>query len=72
MLSIPAVFMIFYAFNDGETNLNVSPKHSQVPKAQKGKITVNPANDDNLAAAILIIPKSYLPALKQFSNSVTY
>jgi hypothetical protein len=69
-LSIPAVFLIFYSFNDGETKLTLKMKHSHVPKAKKSKVPVNLADNDNMVAAILIMPKSYLPALEQFSNSV--
>ena len=69
-LSIPAVFLIFYCFNDGETRLTSKMKASHVSKAKKGKMPVNLADNDNMVAAILIMPKSYLPALQQFSNSV--
>jgi len=69
-LSIPAVFLIFYCFNDGETKLTSKMKHSHVSKAKKSKVPVNLTDNDNMVAAILIMPKSYLPALEQFSNSV--
>ena len=69
-LSIPAVFLIFYSFNDGETKLTLKMKHSHVLKAKKNKVPVNLTDNDNMVAAILIMPKSYLPALEQFSNSV--
>jgi len=69
-LSIPAVFLIFYSFNDGETKLTSKMKHYHVSKAKKSKVPVNLADNDNMVAAILIMPKSYLPALEQFSNSV--
>jgi hypothetical protein len=69
-LSIPAVFLIFYSINDRETKLTSKMKHSHVLKAKKSKVPVNLADNDNMVAAILIIPKSYLPALEQFSNSV--
>ena len=68
-LSIPAALLIFYSFNSGETRPNLKMKHFHVSKAQKGKTPVNPAENENMVAAILIMPKSYLPALRQFSNS---
>jgi len=68
-LSIPAVLLIFYCFNDGETRLTSKMKASHVSKANKGKMPVNLIDNDNMVAAILIMPKSYLPALQQFSNS---
>ena len=69
-LSIPAVFLIIYCFNDGETKLTSKMKASYVSKANKSKMPVNLADNDNMVAAILIMPKSYLPALEQFSRSV--
>ena len=69
-LSIPAVFLIFYSFNDGETRVTSKMKPSHVSKSKKSKVPVNLADNDDMGAAILIMPKSYLPALKQFSNSV--
>jgi hypothetical protein len=68
-LSIPAVFLIFYFFNDGETRLTSKMKASHASKANKRKMPVNLTDNDNMVAAILIMPKSYLPALQQFSNS---
>ena len=44
----------FHSFNDGETKLSFKVKQSQVSKAPKGNTTVNLADDDNMAAAILI------------------
>ena len=69
-LSIPAVFLIIYCFNDGETKLTSKMKASHVSKANNSKMPVNLADNDNMVAAILIMPKSYLPALEQFSRAV--
>ena len=69
-LSIPVVFLIFYSFNVGKTKLTSKMKHSHVSKVKKSKVPLNLADNDNMVAAILIMPKSYLPALEQFSNSV--
>ena len=69
-LSIPAVFLIFCSLIDGETKLTLKMKDSHVSKAKKSKIPLNLADNDNMAAAIIIMPKSYLPALEQFSKSV--
>ena len=69
-LSIPVVFLIFYSFRVGKTKLTSTMKHSHVSKVKKSKVPLNLVDNDNMVAAILIMPKSYLPALEQFSNSV--
>lgn len=68
-LSIPAVFLIFCGHYVRETRLNSKLKHSHVSETKKNKVPLNLADNDNMVAAILIMPKSYLPALEQFANS---
>ncbi len=68
-LSIGTIFLILYSFNDGETKLTSKTNHLPVSKARKSPRPVNLADNEDMVAAILIMPKSYLPALKQFSNS---
>ena len=68
-LSILVVFLILYRFNGEEKKLTSKMKYSHVSKAKKSKIPANFADNNNMVAAILVMPKSYLPALAQFSNS---
>jgi hypothetical protein len=68
-LSIPAVFLIFCGHYVRETRLNSKLKHPHVSETKKNKVPLNLADKDNMVAAILIMPKSYLPALEQFANS---
>ena len=68
-LSILVVFLILYRFNGEEKKLTSKMKYSHVSKAKKSKIPANFADNNNMVAAILVMPKYYLPALAQFSNS---
>jgi len=68
-LSIAAVFLLLYGFNYGETHQIVRVKQPSDAKLnQKAKLAQLTKKDD-MVAAILIMPKSYLPALKRFSKS---
>ena len=69
--TILAVLFGVYGF----TNVNLMPmptskyKPSEIKK-QRQKVSLETrARDDGMVAAILIMPKSYLPALKRFSQS---
>lgn len=67
--SILAAFFGFYAFNNGETRLTSKPQSSPVKKESKIIALQKRAKNEDMVAAILIMPKSYLPALKRFSQS---
>jgi hypothetical protein len=69
--TIVAIFVGVYGF----TNVNLMPlptsKHKpSAVKNQRQKVSLETrAQDDGMVAAIVIMPKSYLPALKRFSQS---
>lgn len=69
-LCIPSILLIIYSLNAGETKPTSKTKHSHVASATKSKVPPDLAESENTVAAILIMPKSYLPSLEQFSNSV--
>ena len=69
VLSIAAAFLTWYGFDYGETQLITKSKQSPVKKKLKPIVAEKPADNDDMVAAILIMPKSYLPALKRFSQS---
>ena len=69
VLSIAAVFLTWYGFDYGETQLITKSKQSPVKKKLKPIVAEKLADNDDMVAAILIMPKSYLPALKRFSQS---
>ncbi|CAB1075665.1 hypothetical protein D1AOALGA4SA_3478 [Olavius algarvensis Delta 1 endosymbiont] len=66
---IAAIFLFLYGFNYGDTNQIVKIKHSSDTKAHKKAKLAQLTKSDDMVAAILIMPKSYLPALKRFSQS---
>ena len=68
-LSIVAIFLFVYGFNYGNTNQIAKVKQSPESKMRKKEKLVQLAKDDDMVAAIVIMPKSYLPALKRFSQS---
>ena len=69
--TILAVLFGVYGF----TNVNLMPmptskyKPSEIKKQRQKAALEARAQDDGMVAAILIMPKSYLPALKRFSQS---
>ena len=69
--TIVAIFLGVYGF----TSVNLLPmpalkeKPSAVKKQRQKMPLETKARDDGMVAAILIMPKSYLPALKRFSQS---
>jgi hypothetical protein len=68
-LSIAAIFLFLYGFNYGDTNQIAQIKHSSDSKMRKKEKLVQLAKNDDMVAAIIIMPKSYLPAMKRFSQS---
>jgi hypothetical protein len=68
-LSIAAGFLFFHIFNDTDENLLAENDPSPVLRKQPRVVFTTSATNDDVAAAIVIMPKSYLPALKRFSNS---
>lgn len=68
-LGISAIFLIWYGLNDEETTLSTKIDQLPVVKARKKSEPANLAENDDMVAAILIMPKAYLPALEKFSNS---
>jgi len=67
--SILAVFFGVYGFKDGETRLTSKGQASTLKKERQTVAAEKPAGNEEMVAAILIMPKSYLPALKRFSQS---
>jgi len=67
--SVLAVFFGFYGFNDGETRLTSKPNPSPAKKGRHTVIAEKLVENEDMVAAIIIMPKSYLPALKRFSQS---
>ena len=67
--SVLAAFFGFYAFNYGETRLTSKGSPSPVKKERKTIGIEKQAKNEDMVTAILIMPKSYLPALKRFSQS---
>jgi hypothetical protein len=68
-LSIAAIFLFLYGFNYGDTNQIAKIKHSSDSKMRKKEKLAQLTKNDDMVAAIIIMPKSYLPALKRFSQS---
>lgn len=66
---IVTVFLFVVSFNAGETKTIVKMKNSTGSKSPKIKTVQQLAERDDMVAAIVIMPKSYLPALKRFSQS---
>jgi hypothetical protein len=68
-LSIAAVFPAFYIFSETQIKLSVENTPSPVSGERRHVASAEPAANDDIVAAILIMPKSFLPALKRFSQS---
>jgi hypothetical protein len=68
-LGIAAIFFLLYGFNYGDTNQIAKIKHSSDSKMRKNEKLAQLTKNDDMVAAIIIMPKSYLPALKRFSQS---
>ena len=68
-LSIAAIFLFLYGFDYGDTNQIARIKQSSDSKARKKAQMAQLAKNDDMVAAIIIMPKSYLPAMKRFSQS---
>ena len=68
-LSIAVIFLFLYGFNYGDTNQIARIKHSSDSKMRKNEKLAQLTKNDDMVAAIIIMPKSYLPALKRFSQS---
>jgi hypothetical protein len=68
-LSIAAIFLFLYSFNYGDTNRIAGIKQSSDSKVRKKAKLAQLTKNDDMVAAIIIMPKSYLPALKRFSQS---
>jgi len=67
--SVAAIFLFLHGFDYGDTSQIVKIKHSSDTKARKKAKLAQLTKSDDMVAAILIMPKSYLPALKRFSQS---
>lgn len=68
-LSLAAIFLVLNSFDDGQTRLSDKNNHSAVSKRHGRIASIKLATEDDMVAAILIMPKSYLPAFKRFSHS---
>jgi hypothetical protein len=68
-LSIAAIFFSLYGFNYGDTNQIAKIKHSSDSKMRNKEKLAQLTKNDDMVAAIIIMPKSYLSALKRFSQS---
>ena len=68
-LSMAAIFLFLYGFNYADTNQIAKIKHSSDSKMRKKVKLAQLTKNDDMVAAIIIMPKSYLPALKRFSQS---
>jgi hypothetical protein len=68
-LSMAAIFLFLHGFNYGDTNQIAKIKHSSDSKIRKEEKLAQLTKKDDMVAAIIIMPKSYLPALKRFSQS---
>ena len=68
-LSIATIFLFLYGFDYGGTNQIARIKQSSDSKVRKKAQLAQLAKNDDMVAAIIIMPKSYLPAMKRFSQS---
>ena len=66
---ILAIFLGVYGFTGGDSLPIPKSKFSKVKKQPQTVTLETRANDEGMVAAILIMPKSYLPTLKRFSQS---
>ena len=68
-LIVAAVLLVFYTYNEKETILAVknpsAPAHAKHPNNRSVGLRAH----DDITAAILLLPKSFLPALRRFSQS---
>ena len=67
--SIATIFLFLYGFDYGDTNQVAKIKQSSDSKVRKKTQLAELTKNDDMVAAIIIMPKSYLPALKRFSQS---
>ncbi len=67
-ISILAVLFGAYGFDDSET-VTLEPNPSPVKTGRNTARVDQQVENEAMVAAILIMPKSYLPALKRFSQS---
>ena len=68
-IGIMAALFGFYGFKIGETRQTWIPDPAPAKKQHKTVQVERQAKNNDMVAAILIMPKSYLPALKRFSQS---
>ena len=68
-MGIMAALFGFYGYKIGETRLTAIPDPAPAKRQHKTVQVEKQAKNDDMVAAILIMPKSYLPALKRFSQS---
>jgi hypothetical protein len=68
-MGIAAIFLFLVFFEAGQSKPIVNLTHKTASKAPKTKSVQQLADRDDMVAAIIIMPKSYLPALKRFSQS---
>ena len=66
---ILAICLGVYEFSGGDTLPTSKHKPSTIKKQRQTMSQERQANDEDMVTAILIMPKSYLPALKRFSQS---
>ena len=59
----------FYGYKVGETRLSAIPDPAPAKKQLKTVRVEKQATNEDTVAAILIMPKSYLPALRRFAQS---
>lgn len=68
-VAIGAIFLMSFGFNEGDIGQSTKFEQFPVKKARNISEPSNLAENEDMVAAILIMPKSYLPALENFSNS---
>ena len=68
-LSIAMVFLLFHIFDKTEEKLLAGNNPPPASRTHQPAVSNQPAVNNDVVAAILIMPKSYLPALKRFSHS---
>jgi hypothetical protein len=68
-LIVAAVLLVFYTYNEKETipaaKNTSAPAHAKHPNIRSVGLKAN----DDITAVILLLPKSFLPALRRFSQS---
>ena len=68
-LIVVAVLLVFYTYNEKETILAAKNTSAPAPAKHPNIRSVGQRANDDITAAILILPKSFLPALRRFSQS---